>query len=563
MPTTDHDLKRDSRGAIMVLGIVFGALLVGALWHVASVGDAIIWRERAQDAADAGAFENAVWNARGMNVIVAINIIMSLVLMILVIWRTVLLLLTVALVLGAILCVFTLGAGCGFTSAVAQLEVRMLNFDPKLSENIVRILAGMNAAEMAVATATPIVGLAQANINTSGAYDVSSATTQSASLLPSVNWKGIDTMRRCLKGLRAGEMPSRPEPTTPAGKAGAFYRDFINQPRMGIGVSLPVQVDSYGALCEKAGEAAFNNLAGVLERMNVPSGAIDGIDKARDFMGFVAGNLPGLFCAPIGGPPAELTDLVGQRAVDSCKSELPDRRVFVAGDETEVKYRDDDGKLVDEKKFTQGCAKKKKEDADKQLKQNFKTNNNRYNLTECGQPAKVWEWAVNGNYFMRSFGQVAKDTPMLERDDRGLEVADGRGSGNLEQATPAPEITAHAEIFFDCGGNWMSCKTEAMWQLRWRARLRRVQPLQKLLSTAIEPALVSTLTAFLNESGNRVINDDMREKNIPHILVPKVKDTWVYRKAKTEFMRGAYGSDLFSGPGAFVVQHASGDGLVH
>ena len=82
-------------------------------------------------------------------------------------------------------------------------------------------------------------------------------------------------------------------------------------------------------------------------------------------------------------------------------------------------------------------------------------------------------------------------------------------------------------------------------------------------SLTVGPALVSTLTTFLNESGNRVINNDMRDKNIPHILVPKVKDTWVYRTAESEFMKGAYGSDLFSGPGAFLVKHASGDGLVH
>src|SRR4051794_33605355 len=118
----NQNLTQDSRGAILIVGIVFGVLLVGALWHIAGIGDAIAWRERAQDAADAGAFENAVWNARGMNVIVAINIVMSLVLCILVIWRTILILVTVALVVAAILCVVTLGTGCGFATAVARVE---------------------------------------------------------------------------------------------------------------------------------------------------------------------------------------------------------------------------------------------------------------------------------------------------------------------------------------------------------------------------------------------------------------------------------------------------------
>ena len=146
------NLANDSRGAILVIGVVAGALLVGALWHVAGIGDAIAWRERAQDAADAGAFENAVWHARGMNVIVAINIVMSLVLAVLVIWRTILILVTVALVVAAILCVVTLGTGCGFTSAVARVEQFMLKNDAKVADNVIRVLTAMSAAEIAVAS---------------------------------------------------------------------------------------------------------------------------------------------------------------------------------------------------------------------------------------------------------------------------------------------------------------------------------------------------------------------------------------------------------------------------
>jgi hypothetical protein len=106
-----------------------------------------------------------------------------------------------------------------------------------------------------------------------------------------------------------------------------------------------------------------------------------------------------------------------------------------------------------------------------------------------------------------------------------------------------------------------------MWSLRWRARLRRVQPLDKLLSTAIEPAIVSTLTAMLNESGNKFADNANRksddETHIPHILVPKVKDTWIYRNVKNEGQKAAYESNFFSGPGQFVIDNASGDSLVH
>jgi len=557
------NLAQDTRGAILIVGIVFGVLLVGALWHVAGIGDAIAWRERAQDAADAGAFENAVWNARGMNVIVAINIVMSLVLAVLVIWRTILILVTVALVVAAILCVVTLGTGCGFAGAVARVEGFMLRNDNKVATNVVRILSAMNAAQVAVATATPLVGLGAGSLNTSAAYDVSMAATESTSLLPSVNIKGIQTLARCFKGVKAGKMPKKEDAESRLGKGLEFYQTFLENPRLGIGVSLPVQTESYSVLCQKAGESVLNNLAGVLERMGVPAGAVEGIDKAKVFLGAIVGSLPGLFCAPIGGPPTGLDDLVGKQAIDSCKSELPDKRV-IQGDSqgnNEIKYRDKDGKLVSEDEYVKGCAKDKKKQANDKLKDSFTSN---YDLTECGSPVKVWEWAVNGNVFMRSFAQVEKTKVMAPKDDKVLEVAELGRKGDLA-AIDDDQVTAHAEIYLDCDKKrWMDCKSNAMWQMRWRARLRRIQPAERLVATAIEPGIVATLTQMFNGAGDKV-GGKLRDKlGIPKILIPKVKDTWYFRQLKTQgVMRGLYSSGAFEGIGAFIISHSDNGGTVH
>lgn len=559
---SEQNLSKDTRGAILVLGVVIGALLVGALWHIAGIGDAIAWRERAQDAADAGAFENAVWNARGMNVIVAINIVMSLVLAVLVIWRTILILVTVALIIAAVLCVVTLGTGCGFAGAVARVESFMLRNDTKVATNIVRILSAMNAMEVAVASATPVVGFAQATSNTNGSYDVSYMATQSASLLPSINPKGVQQIARCLKGVRAGKMPPKEKPTSKGGKAWENYQTFISQPRMGIGFSLPVQTESYSLLCQKAGESVLNNIAGVLERMGVPAGAIEGIDKAKGVLGAVVGSLPGVFCAPSGGTPPGIADQLRAEAANSCNSELDNNRVIVGDSQgnNEIQYRDKDGKLVNKDDYLKKCTKDKKDEVDKKLKdKSLKT----YELTECGSPAKVWEWAVNGNVFMRSFAQVEKDTPMATRDDKGLEVADGSRSGNV-QALEQEQITAHAEIYFDCDQKWMGCKSNAMWALRWRARLRRVQPFDRLAATAIEPGIVATLTQIFNAGGGK-LGDRLTDKfGIPTILVPHVKDTWYFRQLKTRgVMGGLYGSNAFEGIGAFVIAHSGDNVTIH
>lgn len=64
-------------GAIMVMAIFMSILLVGALWYIAGVGDSIVYRERMQEAADSVAFTAATIQARGMNVIVLINLLMA------------------------------------------------------------------------------------------------------------------------------------------------------------------------------------------------------------------------------------------------------------------------------------------------------------------------------------------------------------------------------------------------------------------------------------------------------------------------------------------------------
>ena len=566
----NQNLTQDSRGAILIVGIVFGVLLVGALWHIAGIGDAIAWRERAQDAADAGAFENAVWNARGMNVIVAINIVMSLVLCILVIWRTILILVTVALVVAAILCVVTLGTGCGFATAVARVEGFMLRNDDKVATNVVRILAAMNASQVAVASVTPIVGAARGAISTQGAYNVSSVATQSASLLPSVNPKGIQTLANCFKGAKAGKIPKKDKDDAAKSrldKSIDFYQTFLSNPRIGIVTSLPVQTESYSVLCQKAGEAVLNNLAGVLERMGVPAGAVEGIDKAKIFLGAVVGSLPGLFCAPMGAPPAGLDESVGKQAVESCKSELdgkPRRFVTDSHGTSTAEYEDPDnkGKYLSEDETVKRCTKKKKKEANDKLKGAFESKN--YDLAECGSPSKVWEWAVNGNVFMRSFAQVEKKQGMAAEDDRLLKVADLSKTATVEPIEQ-DQIIAHAEIYLDCSSpRWMDCKSNAMWQLRWRARLRRIQPIERLVASGIETGIVATLTQMFAATGDKV-GGKLRDKlGIPKILVPKVKDTWYFRQLKTNvWQRGLYGSGAFEHIGALIIKHSDNGTTVH
>jgi hypothetical protein len=61
----------------MVMGIFLACLLVGLLYYLAGLGQAILFRERMQDAADSAALAGAVLAARGMNVIALLNTYMA------------------------------------------------------------------------------------------------------------------------------------------------------------------------------------------------------------------------------------------------------------------------------------------------------------------------------------------------------------------------------------------------------------------------------------------------------------------------------------------------------
>jgi hypothetical protein len=67
---------KDSRGAIMVLGIFFACMMIGWMWMLIGLGDAMIWRDRSQEAADAMSYSSAAVQAQGMNLISFINVLM-------------------------------------------------------------------------------------------------------------------------------------------------------------------------------------------------------------------------------------------------------------------------------------------------------------------------------------------------------------------------------------------------------------------------------------------------------------------------------------------------------
>ncbi|HWL85210.1 MAG TPA: hypothetical protein VNO21_05380 [Polyangiaceae bacterium] len=66
----------NQQGAVMVMGLFMAVSLIGSLWFILGIGEAVTLRDRAIEAADHAAFSAATVHARGMNYISALNLIM-------------------------------------------------------------------------------------------------------------------------------------------------------------------------------------------------------------------------------------------------------------------------------------------------------------------------------------------------------------------------------------------------------------------------------------------------------------------------------------------------------
>lgn len=71
-----RNLLDDERGAIMIMGLFMATMIIGAMWYMKGIGDAIVFRDRMQEGADHVVFSSAAVHARGMNLISVTNLVM-------------------------------------------------------------------------------------------------------------------------------------------------------------------------------------------------------------------------------------------------------------------------------------------------------------------------------------------------------------------------------------------------------------------------------------------------------------------------------------------------------
>ena len=446
-----RNLRNDERGAILVLGIFMCSCMVGALWYLAGIGSAIVYRERMQEAADAIAFSGAVLHARGMNLIVLINFVMAAILAIRVALRVTQLALVIV---GTILSLIPI-AGAGLAAP---------------------FFGGAEALESPInATRTPINQALKA---------LSGVQTLIARLVPPAALLG------------SGQVGDKYQPILSTGTADIL----LNRATSPIAVAdgLPTEDDTEDKLCRKAGEAVGSVLTMAAPIPEELADAISGM------FGRLVSAGGAYFCemGTGGGAPDVSSDL-NQGAEDACDTELTRlqneaaeaRRRYddactaydclnvtpTAAQQTELDGLARDRDIADQKvrDFNRDdCVDQKRQEARDTF--NERTGGGSSAASTNGQgmtPKKVKAGWRNGIRDAQVLGVVNGRLDSLRAAETGARVGSWSTPITFRVPTSASYALAQAEFFFDCSGPWTGSdcndQNEAMWRFRWRARLRR------------------------------------------------------------------------------------------
>jgi hypothetical protein len=444
-------LRRDEDGAIMVIAVFMAAVLVGAIWYTWGLGEAMLYRQQLRQAADASAFDSAVLHALGMNMIAMINITMAAVLSVLVALMVVF--------VGAIVCTLialALLAIPGVDIVDAEGLAALLDFDDTMynlisnvAPKIQKALTWMNTSEGIVAIAMPWAGFV-ASLQSADEYGgaVQSTWATSLSMIPLRLPYYSDKLDAYLKE----KLPVIPG-----------YNQQIHPTRIPLlaRYGLPVQDDVFGMLCMHAGMELVDELALLLQALTLNSLPIEKVAKpVSQWFGMAVGTMPWLFCSGV-EPLDAAADLIGDAGVP--KFLLNFLLPPIVKSTPVLNKIGDDKMMKDIKDLTHG-----------------------WDIF----PMKPFDESSNGSAFMQVYSSASGSPTVGTGAITGVAVAGWTPVATTDNSGADSNDFAEAEFYYDCGnpadsddqmvvgtddtnGGWQECKYNAMWNMRWKTRLRR------------------------------------------------------------------------------------------
>ncbi len=476
--------RADQRGAVMVMGIFMCCIVVGALWYVAGIGDAIVLRERSQEIADAGAFSGATLHARGMNLIVLLNLVMACILGIRVALKAIQL---VLVILGAL---FT--AIGWFVPVVAPLGPICLNGARAMNQVISKMkpiinnaLKAMSKAELGISKVVPAAACAGA-IQVQMKYKplvevgVTSVNLPKAVFLP---LKEGTADRLCYEaGKSVGVLITWALSKVPGlgglsgGTAGDYFGDKLGKVTKTAG--------SY--FCEIGsgkGTPNFNDLFGDTAKESCDSKYKEKVDKYNKARSAWMAKCDEYKVACTEGDDVrgfdESFSFMDEKDLAALKQPQQKSELTGLQKERDAKWADMDGFNAEQ------CKKSEVEKMKKDFQDSTKGSDNSNSSGQDMTPKMVVADWYNGTPDYQLIGLGVGDSKLLlTRGPRGVRVgAINQKTRQIDSPVTAGFAFAQSEFFFDCTGDWKSddCNGNyelkdgegAMWHFRWRGRLRR------------------------------------------------------------------------------------------
>jgi len=448
---------RNEQGAVLVLGVFMCACMAGALWYLIGIGDAIVYRERLQEGADAVAFSAATLDARGMNLIVLLNLLMACVLGVRVAMKAAQLTLVV---LGGICAIFPPLAGLATTcfDIAGHLQTAIVDTRPAINDT----LKALSRAQVGIKMMVPGAALA-------GSIQVASKYRPRVS------------------------------------EGGAANRTLVQ--------GLPVEEGNVDQLCREAGESGPRLIEWMIESIThkkIP----DEVTSRFDHLIGKGIEQGGAYFCELGsgaGTPPDFGGELDSAAKDSCDKDIGDLkdkarqarsdyeracrsyRAACAGgsdkalssaQQTELSRLQSQQSNAESsvKGFDKGkCKQDKRATSEQRMKDKGGASNAPMNDGKDMTPKQVSVRYVNGGDDAQLLGVARGNKDSLRVAPKGVRIGAWTKHGGEPETVTDSFGFAQAEFFYDCQGDWKSesCNGSkrdegyAMWHFRWRARLRR------------------------------------------------------------------------------------------
>jgi hypothetical protein len=525
MATTSQSLVSDRRGVVAVVGLAMAVFLTALVYYEMGVGDAITFKEQLQDASDASGFAAAVYHAKGMNMIVLINLIMSAVLAIIVILRVLQLLFgIVAALIPAICWIPGLEEICPWEAYAVEGEEWATTTAETMDPIVRTALMGLNDVSTAIAVGMPWVALVKSG--TVGVQYYPQVTSHtgggtimlSMSLIPDMSWTPP------LNGL--GGKPEPDESKTEGKRWG-----------------LPVQDGEFSKLCDEAVQAPLVMLEYAITAIvshSANASPPKWLSWVNNIIGGILGSWPEFFCDSADMSTGKVDSMIQSQAQSACDGQktqwdacakqiemyspisplppippgggpLPANPINSTNADSTGPCKDIGSKVTAKPTFDmKSCMSEETEKITTAA--NTANNSSAWSSAKNSTlPKAMYDYAANGNDYLAvwSFGwgkfsdNEALGVHLASWGNNGTSTAPPTVGGAPVSNPSHPTMLTKAEFFYAvenpctadngkadygtkgsaalCGTSltmpfWGDYAADATWNPRWKARLRRVSP---------------------------------------------------------------------------------------